>query len=192
MRTLIWAAALLSLERLFYIWLCHGPRSFVAVCRSPLSGSRVDPVRVVGWVFTTFKLLQIGVITWWCVVFGDGHPWPPAARPAAISGGALLIAGGQALNVSVFRRLGRLGVFYGGQLGRRVRWRDGFPFSWFRHPQYVGAVMTIWGVLLILRYPAPDWTTVPLLETAYYWLSTKLESYKAARSTGDAPLPSEN
>ena len=59
--------------------------------------------------------------------------------------------------------------------GHDVRWRYGFPFSWFRHPQYVGTVATIWGVFLALRWPHPDWIVLPLIETAYYVAGAWLE-----------------
>lgn len=45
-----------------------------------------------------------------------------------------------------------------------------------RHPQYVGAVLSIWGFFILLRYPEPDdWVTLPLLETAYYALGARFE-----------------
>ena len=79
------------------------------------------------------------------------------------------------LNAAVFVRLGVTGVFYGNRFGHAVHWRYGFPFSWIRHPQYVGTVATIWGVFLALRFPNPDWIALPLLETAYYVAGAFLE-----------------
>jgi len=179
---LSWAALLLSLERFFYVWLCESPRSFVRLCRNPWSKAALDPVDVVEVLFGAFKMLQAGVFVWWCLVFGRGQLFPLAAGPAAILSGALLITGGQALILIAFRRLGRLTAFYGGQFGRPVRWNSGFPFSWFRHPQYVGAVASIWGVMLIFRFPAPDWWWLPALQTIYYGLGARLERYDPARS----------
>ena len=37
------------------------------------------------------------------------------------------MAAGQALNVSVFHRLGKIGVFYGNKLGYRIPWSRKFP-----------------------------------------------------------------
>jgi methylene-fatty-acyl-phospholipid synthase len=45
---------------------------------------------------------------------------------------------------------------------------EGFPFSLVDHPQYVGTLMTIWGVFLLLRYPFGDWIVLPALSTFYY------------------------
>ena len=68
----------------------------------------------------------------------------------------------------MFVRLGSVGVFYGTRFGHVVQWCTGFPFSLLSHPQYVGTVLSIWGLFLLTRYPAPDWFLLPLLETAYY------------------------
>src|SRR5262249_47877308 len=87
---------------------------------------------------------------------------------------AAMVAG-QALSVGVFWRLGRTGVFYGGQFGLRLPWSEGFPFSWFKHPQYVGAVLSIWGFFLMMRFPSVDWWILPALETAYYVAGARLE-----------------
>jgi methylene-fatty-acyl-phospholipid synthase len=61
--------------------------------------------------------------------------------------GVVIIAAGQALNVSVFRRLGKVGVFYGNRFGYTVSW----------------------------CFPAPDWIVVPFLETVYYAAGARLE-----------------
>jgi methylene-fatty-acyl-phospholipid synthase len=92
-----------------------------------------------------------------------------------MAGAALLVIVGQALNVSVFYRLGSEGVFYGRRFGRPVSWIRAFPFSWTDHPQYVGTVLTIWGVFLFMRFPNPDWIVLPALETVYYALGARFE-----------------
>lgn len=94
--------------------------------------------------------------------FANGqHSW-------SIGLGVLLLALGQLLNWSVFSLLGKEGVFYGNRFGYRVEWRQEFPFSLFEHPQYAGALLSIWGFFLIMRFPHEDWYWLPLLETAYY------------------------
>jgi len=49
----------------------------------------------------------------------------------------------------------------------KIPWCGAFPFSIVAHPQYVGTVLTIWGVFLILRFPHGDWLVLPALETLY-------------------------
>jgi methylene-fatty-acyl-phospholipid synthase len=56
-----------------------------------------------------------------------------------------------------------------------VRWTQGFPFSLFKHPQYVGTVLSIWGFFLVARYPQDDWWLLPALETIYYGIGAVLE-----------------
>ena len=115
----------------------------------------------------------------WIAAFGS---WFGAQTPVfatndsrALALGAVLIAVGQCLNVAVFYRLGATGVFYGDRFGRRVPWVRGFPFSVLAHPQYVGAVATIWGLFLAIRFPHPDWVALPLLETLYYAVGARFE-----------------
>lgn len=168
------AAALLAVERLTYVWVWRNAAAFRAWCERDVGRPR-DPVQVLQVLFTAFKLLQAGVFVWWGLAHGDGRLWPlPAPWPAVVAGAAL-VAFGQSLGLAVFVRLGRLGVFYGNRFGHQLPWQRGFPFSWFAHPQYVGAVVSIWGVFLMTRYPHPDWAVLPLLETAYYMAGAHFE-----------------
>ena len=46
-------------------------------------------------------------------------------------------------------------MYYGFKLGRPVGWATGFPFNaGFRHPQYVGSIVSQLGILLLLNSPA--------------------------------------
>jgi hypothetical protein len=138
-------------------------------------GWPVEPVDAVRRLFYGFKVLQAAVFVGWCWVFGHGTLWPIAASPAVAGLGLLSIAVGQALNFSVFHRLGRVGVFYGDRFGYVVPWYCGFPFSISGHPQYLGTVLTIWGCFLVMRFPHADWYVLPALETAYYAISASFE-----------------
>jgi methylene-fatty-acyl-phospholipid synthase len=115
------------------------------------------------------------VFVGWHLSLGDGTLWPHSPDARVVATGAVLIALGQGLNLSVFSRLGRIGVFYGNRLGYTVSWCQRFPFTWFEHPQYVGTVVAIWGFFVMMRFPAPDWMFVPLLETVYYAAGARLE-----------------
>jgi len=172
--TFLWAAAALSLERIFYIWVCWSPHSVAAIAARLPPAVRAEPADLVRFLFYGFKILQIAVFVRWCVVFGGGDLRPQAGMAAGIIG-ALLIAAGQTLNLGVFYRLGNTGVFYGRKFGRAVPWREEFPFTLFAHPQFVGVVLTIWGFFAIMRFPNPDWYTLPALETAYYILAARYE-----------------
>jgi methylene-fatty-acyl-phospholipid synthase len=167
------AAVLLALERACYVAVWRHPDRFRDAVVT--WGGPAEPVAALAHLFVAFKVLQGIVFLGWSLYFGDGRLVPPDATATVVALGALLVVAGQILNAAVFLRLGTTGVFYGNRFGHRVHWRYGFPFSWLRHPQYVGTVATIWGVFLALRFPNPDWIVLPLLETGYYVAGAFLE-----------------
>lgn len=168
-----WVAALLSLERLTYAAVWRAPNAFRRWSeRHTRDGSAIDALAM---LFVGFKVLQAGVFVAWCLLHNAGSLTPYSSDLRVLIGGGLLIAAGQALNLSVFRALGKIGVFYGNRLGHYVPWRRTFPFTWFDHPQYVGTVLTIWGFFVLMRFPAHDWLFVPALETTYYAIGAWFE-----------------
>ena len=171
---LIWAAALLSVEPICYVWIYRSPGAFRELCAGApvLSSEPTDALRT---LFIGFKVFQISVFAWWCLVHSGGTLWPINAPAWAVGVGAALIAAGQTLNIGVFRRLGHTGVFYGNRFGYEVPWCESFPYTVAAHPQYVGSVLAIWGVFLILRFPHGDWLFLPVLESGYYALLARFE-----------------
>jgi len=170
------SALLLSLERLCYAWAWMQPNSFLELCAAPMRPAGFEPTEVLEGLFYLFKVIQACVFAYWCLRFGHGQLWPIEAPAPILVVGGLLILVGQALNVSVFRRLGKTGVFYGVRFGYQVPWVEGFPFSLLKHPQYVGTVLSIWGFFMIMRFPNDDWIVLPALETLYYALGARCES----------------
>lgn len=168
-----WVAALLSLERLTYAAVWRAPNAFRRWSeRHGRDGSAIDTLAI---LFGGFKLLQVLVFIAWCLAQNNGSLKPYSSDLRVLLAGALLVVAGQALNLSVFRVLGKVGVFYGNRLGHYVPWRQTFPFTWFDHPQYVGTVLTIWGFFVLMRFPAPDWVFIPVLETIYYIVGAYFE-----------------
>lgn len=168
-------AALLAMERMTYWYAWTRPRRFAARMRR-LPGRRgADPVAALKSLFHVFKLIQVAVLFGWCAWFaGSWILWPTAPLPILLLGVGL-IAFGQVLNFGVMIRLGSEGVFYGNRFGRNVPWQTGFPFSLTSHPQYVGALLSVWGFMLAMRFPHADWVLLPLLSTVYYALGARLE-----------------
>jgi phosphatidyl-N-methylethanolamine N-methyltransferase len=170
------AALLLSFERICYLWIWRAPDRFRARCvGSAMSWISAEPVDVLQFLFWGFKILQCAVFVGWCLLHGDGSLWPAGDNPFSLGLGSAMIAAGQILNFSVFYRLGKVGVFYGNKLGYRIPWSRKFPFSCLKHPQYVGALLSIWGFFLVMRFPFDDWYLLPALETIYYSLGAYLE-----------------
>jgi methylene-fatty-acyl-phospholipid synthase len=176
------AALLLSLERICYVVVLRAPAVFLALSSSPLLVRIGEPVVVLRVLFYVFKALQFGVFIGWCAIFGHGTLWPPDAAPPWTLLAIALITAGQALNVSVFYRLGVVGVFYGSSFGHDVPRCVKFPFSVLDHPQYAGTLLSIWGIFLLVRFPHPDWLLLPVLETIYYVLGAHLETEAGAHS----------
>lgn len=179
-------AGFLSLERISYWYAWHHPEQFRNGGKRGTSATADDPVDRIYRLFLLFKFIQVAVFLCWCMWFGQTWlPLPIAPVPMLILG-ALALLIGQLLNFSVFRALGKTGVFYGNRFGHSIEWCHGFPFSVLRHPQYVGTLISIWGFFIIMRYPEPDWIVLPLLETLYYTLGSRLETetgeYTAART----------
>lgn len=47
----------------------------------------------------------------------------------------------------------------------QVPWVEGFPFNVVSHPQYVGSVLSIWGLVVALWQQQPEGTVL----VAAYW-----------------------
>ena len=176
------AAVLLALERVCYIVIARAPDLVVALC-ARLGWTREDaPIAVVEALFYAFKALQLSVFVAWCYVHGGEFPWPRYHDLFVTGLAAALALAGQVLVFATFYRLGRIGVFFGDQLGYVVRRCREFPFSVLSHPQYVGTVLTIWGGFLLVRFPHDDWYVLPVLETIYYlagmWLEVPDRRYR--------------
>lgn len=181
---LLAAAVLLSLERIAYLWIWHKPKAFRRCCERPLLKPLGGPVNALRMLFYVFKVLQGAVFVGWCYFFGGGELLPSLQNIWAIAVGLVLLALGQLLNCSVFSLLGKNGVFYGNRFGYRIEWREEFPFSIFEHPQYAGAMLSIWGFFLIMRFPHDDWYWLPLLEAIYYGIGAYFE-----RDPGESDQP---
>ena len=134
-----------------------------------------DSVEVLRFLFCGFKVFQFAVFIGWCYFHGNGSLLPLGGNLWSLGPGVALIVVGQTLNLSVFYRLGKVGVFYGDKFGYQVPWCRGFPFSLFKHPQYAGTLLSIWGFFLVMRFPYNDWYLLPVLETGYYALGAYFE-----------------
>jgi hypothetical protein len=172
---LLYAAALLTIERITYVWIWRHPDVFRAAWSGRGALQFADPVDAVQFLFYGFKLLQAAVFLAWCYVHGGGTLWPIDTGVIPVALGAALMVAGQVLSTAVFWRLGKAGVFYGNRFGYQADWCRQFPFTLLDHPQYVGAVLSIWGFFLLMRFPHGDWFVLPALETLYYTLGARFE-----------------
>lgn len=170
---LLLASLLLSFERISYVLIWQKPRTFVNwTARMRIAE---DPVGALERLFYGFKILQLLVFSSWIIVFSDSLVPFTTGNMVSQSLAIGLLSVGQLLNLSTFWQLGRKGIFYGARFGHDVPWRTGFPFSVCPHPQYLGTVMSIWGVFLFFRYPGTDWYLIPTVETLFYILGAHFE-----------------
>jgi phosphatidyl-N-methylethanolamine N-methyltransferase len=169
------AAALLAVERASYAVVARLPGTFARLCARLAPSVRGGPVAVVGRLGWAFKMLQVTVFGLWCWVHG-GVTVSAEEEPLVLPLAGTLVAVGQMLVLTTFYRLGRIGVFFGDRFGYQLRRCREFPFSLLAHPQYVGTVLTIWGLFLVRRFPHDDWYALPVVETLYYAVATRLES----------------
>lgn len=100
--------------------------------------------------------------------------------PPVLLLGIILIVIGQGLNVAVFNALGGIGVYYGYEFGYSVKMVTCFPYnvSWISDPQYIGVILTIWGIYLVAGASS---FSVPLLETFWYAMSMKVLEHSRGR-----------
>lgn len=91
-----------------------------------------------------FRICQIGTLAF---TVGKYHPnmnfWVMKA---------MIIMVGQLLNLSVYYTLGPEGVYYGSLYNKNLPIISGWPFNVCRDPQYVGSVLTLYGIFLLFPY----------------------------------------
>jgi methylene-fatty-acyl-phospholipid synthase len=180
--------AVLGPERLTYGFVYHYTPSFRRICNLGATG-KAD-LTIMHTLVSTFKVVQILAVA---SDLGPKLKWslPLAAMVADESAmlrlavGLALIAFGQLLNASIYWAIGSVGVHYGHQLGHTVPWCEGWPFTFLSNPQYIGVVLTFWGIYLAL---APSWTdyewfTIPLVISFWYFWSCNLLEAGTPRHT---------
>jgi len=168
-----------SAPHVLYYFVWTRPRQFQKLCRRRRRGYYYrcyDPVDAFALLASLLKAWQATAFAiWYCHCraaddIDDGSDdegatttstsllWLPSSLSIRqIVPAIALVAAGQALNIGIYRAIGKIGVYYGCRLGHKVPWYDGFPFSlgWYcpKHPQYVGSAMTVWAVVLLLWTP---------------------------------------
>lgn len=100
---------------------------------------------------------------------------------------------GQLLNIAIYQRIGKAGVYYGCRLGEKIPWVEGFPFNaGIGHPQYVGSALSVWGVFLLTCLGRGDELQTQgfagaLVVTLFYAMNAAVEQFHSLPS--DAPVP---
>jgi len=146
----------LSIERMVYsiVWLF--PAHFVHFAQhSPLRRvGQGRPLDVVVSLFYISKVFQLGSIFGHYFYIGSVESLLAELRGLTafrLVLGVQFFVVGQLLNASIYRAIGKAGVYYGYKIGVPVPWCTGFPFNVFTmHPQYAGVVMSLLGGGLLM------------------------------------------
>ncbi|DBA74416.1 hypothetical protein WJX77_005370 [Trebouxia sp. C0004] len=126
---------------------------------------RRSPLNTFAAFATVFKVLQFSMLSLWWLADEWDVPQISKIPTTHLLLGVGLVGVGQTLNVSMYNAIGKKGVYYGEKLGSKVPWCTSFPFSVVSHPQYVGSVLSIWGVFALLYAQGP----ATLCVVATYW-----------------------
>ena len=154
-------ALMIAGSHLIYAFIWYYPKKFKAMSKKmPLKFLGKHPVAVFGQLVLMWKMVQQAAL----LAYLTDCSWPDAKSMLlyAFKEGPMgmdtkwviafvLLAVGQLLNLAIYKAIGKDGVYYGFKLGRPVPWSTAFPFNAkYRHPQYVGAMLSQLGVLLVL------------------------------------------
>ncbi len=121
-------------------------------------------VRDVIRVGITARTLELFFLSW--VLYGYEISWRFSAFKM------LFIIVGQTLNLSVYDQLGLEGVYYGSQY-KKLPIITTFPYTVCSNPQYVGCVLTYYGILLF--YPYQEVCLITLYGILWYFATTEIE-----------------
>lgn len=175
---LVISVLLLSLEKMCYMFVFNHPQCFKRFSEGFINQPE-PPVKLLGYFLSAFKIIQLGVfVYWWHITSGLNIFQNTSNMPVMIIG-LILIVSGQALNFSVFHKIGNTGVLYGKQFGYPVPWVTSFPYSVLKHPQYVGTLISIWGAFLVMNFSYEYWYAIPAVESVLYILGAEQEHVRA-------------
>ena len=85
--------------------------------------------------------------------------------------GILLILKGQLLNLYCFYLLKEEGILYGNQFNKQLPWITTFPYNVMQNPQYIGVVISIWG----MWFNTTDPYTISMISSVLYYIGAKVE-----------------
>jgi len=112
---------------------------------------QTTPIFLLTFLSIFQKLLQFNLIIYYSILNDTIIPYVEDFNIINL----LLIITGQVLNMSVYKKLGAKGVYYGNKLGHTLPYITTFPYNLgIKNPQYVGCILTLCGLypLISIRY----------------------------------------
>ena len=205
----LWLIPLLALPNAIYIWLWIAPEAWITTTKratpifggswpSDKTGQGDKACQYLAVLAHTIKMIQAACVVAWFRLYSPDSLTPSGvlAQPAwrLVLGFAGLVFG-QCLNVAIYAAIGRNGVYYGSRLGAPLGpWCSGFPFNIpvvGRHPQYTGALLSLWGGVLLTAddsATAAGFPQVAILWTIFYIITGIVENTEGHGIVSDHPL----
>ena len=84
----------------------------------------------------------------------------------------LVIIAGQLLNMSVYHKLGLEGVYYGSRF-KKLPMVTSFPYNMVNNPQYIGCILTQYGIVLF--YPYNEMAIITTYSIMWYMATIQIE-----------------
>ena len=205
----LWLIPLLALPNAIYIWLWILPGAWINTTKraTPIFGgswpsdktSQGDKAcQYLAVLAHTIKMIQAACVVAWFRLYSPDSLTVSSvlAQPAwRLVLGVAGVAFGQCLNVAIYAAIGRNGVYYGSRLGAPLGpWCSGFPFNIpvvGRHPQYTGALLSLWGGVLLTSddsATAAGFPTIAVLWTIIYIITGIVENTEGHGIVSDHPL----
>lgn len=166
-------ALFMALPHILYYFIWTQPKKWMELCNKHAKGQHPSDVMMkVAWglkavQFTSYFFFYIGL--------GETK----LGEITALRFVAFLICFGvgQALNAGIYNAIGNHGVYYGTRLGVEVPWYNGFPFTVCPHPQYIGSVLSYYGLAFLLHNAEHHMALwgVAVLMTGYYAVTGYIE-----------------
>lgn len=118
---------IVSLPHLLYLWVLTHSKSTIAVAKIFHS----EPVDWFANVALFLNVLQIGSIVLWAVPSGrfTGSSLYENITALRLVLGIAMWGVGLVFKTTIFKAIGKRGVYYGSKFGHQIPWVDGFPFS---------------------------------------------------------------
>jgi hypothetical protein len=142
-------------ERFLYTFVWVAPKLYTKMVSMIGTGPMFEPIEFLFQGFVLCKGLQAGAFIQLYLRCGVPPIWETSDFSIwQMTTGISMMAVGQILNMWIYAAIGKKGVYYGCRLGAKIPWVYGRPFSLCPyHPQYVGAVLTIFGGVIALATP---------------------------------------
>lgn len=167
-----WLAALgLSVPHWLYAFIWTKPAQYKKL--SNQFAPKMHPVNSMALIAQFIKAFQILVLLVWYLTNASFFPLENHPTFLLLVSVPLLIFG-QFLNASIYKAIGVDGVYYGCRLGKDVPWCTSFPFTHFKHPQYVGSGCTIAGLVCLGLTPVS--AAAGILQLGLAWMTFYLVS----------------